>query len=159
MARGTVKRYTALGQDPRVIFPGVPIAPKDGSWNVRCNFDQYLVVDPCDPTRGWGIFGRAGISDGNPNPLKWIVSCGIGGNSPLRGREADRFGIGWYYGAANQNSAPSSIPTMEPASRLFYNIAVTPWFQLTPDLQILDGGSHANTDTAVIVGLRANLVF
>ena len=151
------KEYTALGQDPRVIFPGVPITPKDGSWNVKYSFDQYLVVDPCDPTRGWGIFGRAGISDGNPNPLKWIVSCGIGGNSPLRGREADRFGIGWYYGAANQGTffKPNDGTGVE----MFYNIAVTPWFQLTPDLQILDGGSMRNPDTAVIVGLRANLVF
>jgi porin len=147
----------ALGQDPRVIFPGFPIEPKDGSSSLRYNFDQYLYVDPCDPTRGWGIFGRAGISDGNPNPLQWNVSFGVGGNSPFRGREADRFGIGWYYGGANQGTffRPNDGTGVE----IFYNIAVTPWFYLTPDLQILDGGSMRNPETAVIFGLRGNLTF
>jgi porin len=151
------REYTALGQDPRVIYPGVPIVPKTGSWAIRYNFDQYLHVDPCDPTRGWGIFGRAGISDGNPNPTQWTLSLGVGGHSPFRGREADRFGIGWYYGGANQGTffRPSDGTGVE----IFYNIAVTPWFHLTPDLQILDGGSMRNPDTAVVLGLRGNLAF
>ena len=151
------KEYTALGQDPRVVFPGFPIQPITGSWSLRYNFDQYLYVDPCDSTRGWGIFGRAGISDGNPNPIKWIVSCGVGGHSPIHGREADRFGIGWYYGGANQGTffRPNDGTGVE----IFYNVAVTPWFELTPDLQILDGGSMRKPDTAVIFALRGNLAF
>jgi porin len=151
------REYTALGQDPRVIFPGVPIQPKDGSWSLRYNFDQYLYVDPCHPQRGWGVFGRAGISDGNPNPLKWNMSFGVGGHSPLRGRQADRFGIGWYYGGANQGTffRPDDGTGVE----IFYNAAVTPWFHLTPDLQILDGGSMRNPDTALIFALRGNLAF
>ena len=150
--------YIALGQDPRVIEPDVPIALKSGSWSLRWNFDQYLVVDPCDSTRGWGLFGRAGISDGNPNPIKWIVSFGVGGNSPLRGREADRFGVGWYYGGASSELGPIFNPDDGTGVELFYNVAVTPWCQVTPDLQIIDGGVP-NSDTAVIFGLRANLVF
>ena len=150
--------YIALGQDPRVIEPEIPIALKSGSWSLRWNFDQYLFVDPCNPLRGWGVFGRAGISDGNPNPIKWIISCGVGGHSPLRGREADRFGIGWYYGGASSELGPFFNPDDGTGVELFYNCAVTPWFQLTPDLQIINGGIP-NTDTAVIVGLRANLVF
>ena len=153
------KEYIALNQDPRIVFPGVPIAAKDGSWNVKYNFDQYLYVDPCDSTRGWGIFGRAGISDGNPNPLHWTVSLGVGGNSPICGREADRFGIGWYYGAASPELGPFFTPDNGTGVEMFYNIAVTPWFQLTPDLQILDGGSMRNPDTAVIAALRGNLIF
>ena len=155
------KEYIALAQDPRVILPGVPIAPKDGSWYVKYNFDQYLYVDPCDSTRGWGIFGRAGISDGNPNPLHWTVSLGVGGSSPICGREADRFGIGWYYGAASSDlglNFDQINPDDGTGVEMFYNIAVTPWFELTPDLQILDGGIRAS-DTAVICALRGNLAF
>jgi porin len=152
------KEYIALNQDPRIVFPGVPIAAKDGSWNVKYNFDQYLYVDPCDSTRGWGIFGRAGISDGNPNPLHWIVSFGVGGNSPICGREADRFGIGWYYGAASPELGPFFTPDNGTGVEMFYNIAVTPWFELTPDLQILDGGLRTS-GTAVICALRGNLCF
>ena len=152
------REYVALGQDPRVILPGVPIAAKDGSWSLRWNFDQYLWVDPCDSNRGWGVFGRAGISDANPNPIHWIVSCGVGGNSPIRGREADRFGIGWYDGAASSELGPFFNPDDGTGVELFYNIAVTPWFQLTPDLQVINGGVP-NAETAVLLGLRGNLVF
>jgi porin len=41
---------------------------------------------------------------------------------------------------------------------MFYNIAVTRWFELTPDLQIIDGGIPT-ADTAVVFGLRGNLIF
>ena len=150
--------YTALGQDPRILEPEVPIALKSGSWSLRWNFDQYLVVDPCDSTRGWGVFGRAGLSDGNPNPIKWMVSFGVGGHSPLRGRENDRFGIGWYYGGASTELGPFFNPDDGTGVEVFYNVAVTPWFQITPDLQIIDGGVP-NSDTAVIFGLRGNLAF
>jgi hypothetical protein len=37
-------------------------------------------------------------------------------------------------------------------------MAVTRWFELTPDLQIIDGGLQ-NADTAVVCGLRGNLIF
>jgi porin len=155
------REYTALGQDPRVILPGFDIVPIDGSWSLRYNFDQYFYVDPCDSRRGWGLFGRAGISDANPNPIHWIVSFGVGGNSPLTGREADRFGIGWYYGAPSSDlgkNFDSFNPEDGTGVEIFYNIAVTPWFELTPDLQIIDGGI-AKADTAVLFGVRGNLIF
>jgi porin len=152
------REYVALGQDPRVIEPSVPIATKSGSWSLRWNFDQHLHVDPCDPTRGWGVFGRAGISDANPNPIAWIVSFGVGGHSPLPGREDDRFGIGWYYGAASSELGPFFNPDDGTGVELFYNIAVTPFFYLTPDLQVIDGGIPI-ADTAVIPGVRGNLSF
>ena len=85
------------------------------------------------------------------------MSFGVGGHSPLRGRQADRFGFGWYYGGANQGTffRPDDGTGVE----IFYNAAVTPWFHLTPDLQILDGGSMRNHDTALIFALRGNLAF
>ena len=41
---------------------------------------------------------------------------------------------------------------------LFYNAAVTPWFHVTPDLQILDPAQRHNA-TALLVGIRARLSF
>ena len=150
--------YVALGQDPRVIYPGVPIALKSGSWSLRYNFDQYLFVDPCNPKRGWGLFGRAGLSDGNPNPIEWLVSFGIGGYSPLPGRTDDRFGMGWYYGGASSELGPFFNPNDGNGGEFFYNIAVSRNIQITPDLQVINGGIP-NSDTAVIFGIRANLTF
>ncbi len=152
------RRYIKLGQDPRVLEPDIPIEPTTGSWFLKWNFNQYLFVDPCDPTKGWGLFGRAGISDGNPNPLHYTLSCGVGGYSPICGRENDRFGIGWYYGGASSQLGPFFNPNDGTGVEIFYNAAITPWFELTPDLQIIDGGVAA-ADTAVLFGLRANMVF
>jgi len=40
----------------------------------------------------------------------------------------------------------------------FYNIAMTKWMYLTPDIQVIDP-SQTRVDTAVIVGARLQMVF
>ena len=40
----------------------------------------------------------------------------------------------------------------------FYNVAVTPWFHIAADLQVINPARGAN-DTAVVGGLRANIRF
>lgn len=126
------------------------------SWSLYWNFDQYLVVDSETESQGWGVFGRAGIADAQSNPLAWFLSFGVGGNSPLARREQDTFGIGWYY-ASNSNELPGLLlEDHGQGVELFYNVAVTPWFHVTPDLQIIDS-SRRNVDTALVFGLRANI--
>ena len=49
------------------------------------------------PAKAIGIFGRFGASDGNPNPMHYFYSIGIGGKGIIPGRPLDRFGIGYYY--------------------------------------------------------------
>ena len=41
---------------------------------------------------------------------------------------------------------------------LYYNAAITPWFHVTADLQVIDNQNVAD-DVAVIPGLRANVRF
>ena len=56
-----------------------------------------------NPDRGWGLFGRAAITDGNPNPVQYFLSAGLGGFSPLGQSRGDTFGVGWFLvGASNQ---------------------------------------------------------
>jgi porin len=158
------RTFVALEQDPRVIIPGgpVPIAAQEGSWSLHWNFDQYVVLDPCDATRGWGVFGRAGISDADPNPLAYFLSFGIGGNSPIAGRGADRFGVGWYYNGTSTEIGPIVTQVLNLGDgqgvELFYNIEITPWFHLTPDLQIIDP-ARRDIDTAYVAALRARIDF
>jgi hypothetical protein len=38
-----------------------------------------------------------GISDGNPNPIEWNLTLGVGGNSLIPGRERDTFGAACFY--------------------------------------------------------------
>lgn len=159
------KDFLALGQDPRfdISSSAIPLEKRQSAWSVYWNFDQYVSVDPQRPSRGWGIFGRAGLADKHANPLAWMVSAGIGGNSPIQGREADTFGIGWYYAKTSSKLGQLAQSLLGPigdgqGAELFYNIAATPWLHLTPDLQILKPALE-NIDTAVVLGVRAKADF
>jgi porin len=156
------KTFTDLRQDPRILLPmaDIPIAPRIGTWNLYYNFDQYLFSDPAEPTRGWGIFGRAGYSDGNPNPIKYFLSGGIGGNSPIARREHDTFGIGYAFSAASSELGPiiSRLVGNGHVAEAYYNAAVTPWFHVTTDIQVIRGG-FSGADTALVLGIRAKIRF
>src|SRR5215470_14423661 len=67
------KKFTSIDQrlDQDVIENGVVRAEK-GSWNIYYNFDQYLYEPKKGVDRGIGVFGRLGVSDGNPNFMKFF---------------------------------------------------------------------------------------
>lgn len=153
------RNYAALEQDPFIVLPDIPISRKTDSWSLYWNFDQYLFVAPNDSERGWGVFGRAGIADADTNPIAWFLSFGVGGNSPISSREADTFGLGWYYSATSDRLAPFINNILGGVGdgygvEMFYNIEVTKWFHLTADMQVLRP-ARQTVDTALLVGLRA----
>jgi porin len=157
--------FNALGQDPRILFPplGIRIAEKSDTWALFWNFDQFLVEDRCHPGRGWGVFGRAGISDGNPNPIEWYLSLGLGGTSPISGRENDTFGAGWYYlGLSNELGPIANLllqPRDETGVEVYYKAAVCDWFEVTADVQVVEPAIRRDATTALMAGLRANIEF
>ncbi|MGH9555046.1 MAG: carbohydrate porin, partial [Terriglobales bacterium] len=82
---------------------------------------------------------------------------------PIPGREADRVGIGWYYGKTSDQVGSRAQALLGAVgdgqgAELFYNIAATPWLHLTPDLQILKPAVE-RIDTAVVLGFRAKADF
>jgi porin len=125
-------------------------------------FDQAVWVSPDDPKRVWGVFGKLGISDGNPNPVRWNAGGGISGASPIPGRARDTFGVGFYHleisSALKRSATPLTPLRNEQGVELYYNARVTPWFQFTPDLQIIRP-FEKTVDTALVVGFRAKLDF
>jgi len=133
-----------------------------GSWWVTYLFDQALWVDPNDKTRTWGLFGNFGISDGNPNPIKWDAIVGIAGTSPIPGRRQDTFGIGYYYLGYSDDFldvARRFIPMRdERGLEFFYDVSLTPWCHITPDLQVVTP-TLGLAETAVVLGLRTKVDF
>ncbi len=133
---------------------------ESSSWSFLYNFDQYLHVEAEDPSQGIGIFGRFGISDGEANPIEAFYSIGLGGKGIVPKRDNDKFGLGYYYtdfgGGLPERLGIHSAQGVE----LFYNIEVTPWLHITPDLQvIIKPGGFENRDVAVVYGLRAQMSF
>ncbi|MEZ6140822.1 MAG: carbohydrate porin [Zavarzinella sp.] len=135
---------------------------EDGSWSVYTNFYQSLWMDPCDEKRTWGVFGQFGISDGNPNPIRFVANGGIGGRSMLPGRTLDTFGIGYFYlGLSNNAKAlarPFNPQQDEYGVEVFYNYAITPWARLTFDIEIARP-STVGLGTTVIPGIRFQMLF
>ena len=156
-----------LSPESLLIFPppvlGLPPTTLvRGSWWIDYRFDQALWVDPTDETRSWGVFGDAGISDGNPNPIHWSVILGVGGSSPIPNRKLDTFGIAYYYMGLSddfKNVVRPIVPVRdERGLELFYNVAVTPWFHVTPDLQVITPILEP-VKTSLVLGLRAKIDF
>lgn len=149
------------GVYPEPTVPGFPTL--HDSYTIYYGFDQYLQVYSEDTKRGWGVFGRASISDGNPTPIRYFLSAGIGGYSPFRYRQGDQFGVGCFYtGVSDQfGRLPRALFGPRPGYgvELFYNIQITPWMNLTPDFQIIKPEVGNIAKMGYIGGLRLNWKF
>jgi porin len=153
----TDKLYTSLNQNFREIIESRALANTSGAWAVYYNFDQYVYETGKD--KGWGVFGRFGVSDGDPNPVQYFWSLGVGGNGVMGARPNDRFGLGFYQAVTSNASVPAVFGVGDEwGVEAFYNIAITPWAQFTPDIQYIDG-ARANSDPAVVLGVRLKIVF
>jgi porin len=146
---------------PQPTVPGFPTL--SDSWTVYYGFDQYFVSFASDPAmrKGWGLFGRASLSDGNPTPVRYFLSLGIGGDSRLRGDANDRWGIGWYYVGVSDQFGPLPQAVYGPRNgsglEMYYNFQITRHLNVTPDVQFLRPESGAIAHDAFVYGVRANL--
>lgn len=182
------KEFSSLEQDTDLLLKGIvrdrtlEIKKEDSSWAAFYNFDQYL-YEP-KKGKGIGIFGRLGVSDGKANPLHYFYSVGIGGKGVMNSRPNDAFGIGFYYIDINNPTLTGifkdrEILRDEYGCEAYYNIAITPWLKLTPDIQIVRPAQkdklsvstrtvlgkevadikREGIDTATVLGLRLQMIF
>ncbi len=149
------------GVYPEPVVPGFPTI--DDSYTLYVGGDQYLVQYADDPTRGWGLFGRGSISDGNPTPIRYFLSAGLGGYSPLGRNRGDKFGLGWYYVGASNEFGPLPQALFGPRDgtgvETFYSFQATPWCTISPDVQYIKPEASAIADDAFVYGARVNVTF
>jgi porin len=178
------RKFTSIDQNARFVFENGALEGKKGSWNIYYNFDQYLYEPKKGSGEGIGIFGRFGASDGNPNFMHYFYSLGIGGKGVIPNREHDRYGFGFYYIDVNNPKLQGVFQNTELLRdeygfEAFYNFAITPWLQLTPDIQVIRGAqkekiaigtapgpigvpfiaSRKSIGTATVLGLRLKMLF
>ena len=121
--------------------------------------DQVLYADAADPKRNWTLNSDLGLTDGDPNPIRWFANLSLVGTSPIRGRGNDTIGVGYYHLGVSRLPVLKTLGFgAEDGMELYYNAAVTPWFHVTPDLLVIDPSQRKNS-TAVLVGIRARLSF
>ncbi|MFO1040418.1 MAG: carbohydrate porin [Planctomycetaceae bacterium] len=147
------------GVYPEPTVPGFPTI--SDSYTLYYGFDQYLVEFADKPDHGFGLFARASISDGNPTPVRYFLSLGLGGDSPIGKHRGDQFGIGWYFvGASNQfGPLPQAIfgPRDGTGIEAYYKMQVNPWMDISPDVQYIHPGAGAIADDAFVYGVRVNM--
>ena len=155
-------RFSPLSPDDYIILPGIHGQRRTGSWLATYGFDQFLVIDPDDPTKGWGIFANISLADQTTNPVHWFLNLGMGGESPIPGRSSDSFGLAYYYLATSdvlrQTLGPSAPSAGEQGFELYYNAAITNWFTLTADVQAIDP-AQVDARSTFLFGLRAKIDF
>jgi porin len=160
------KNYTNLDQPlANLIIPFLPADKTGDTWAIYYNFDQYLYQPDKKADQGVGVFGRFGATDGKANPIHYFASGGVGGKGVIPGRKYDQCGIGYYYLWATLPQRPIDVGLVDrifadnsQGFEVFYEIALTPWMRLTPDLQIIDPPAK-RVDTAWVAGVRLELKF
>ena len=162
----TTKAYTPFDAIRQAIIPGPPINPVEpqrGSWSVNYTFRQYFVERAARD--GWGLFGQVSFADQATSPVTTFFDVGLGGNGLMPARPRDEFGLSYAYtDLSDELKNNLALPPLggdlqvEHQVEVFYNLHVTPWFQLTGDLQILRPNRPA-AETAVVPAVRLRVLF
>ena len=176
------KKFTSIDQRLRSIIETNSLRHEKGSWNIYYNFDQYLYEPKKGVDRGIGLFGRLGVADGNPDLMKFFGSFGVGGKGAFESRPLDQFGLGYYFINIDNPTLQGPLQRRnflrdEYGFEAYYNFAITPWLQLTPDIQVVRGAQKdkitigsgplgllpridkQSIGTATVLGLRLKMVF
>jgi porin len=135
-------------------FPAVPI---DSYWYGSLMFSHLLHENANRPGNGWGLAlkaGTAGTDDWNANQYKEWITGGIGGKGIFAKRPEDKFGVGYFYHHFNADPGYDTENGIE----MFYNYALTPWFNITTDFQLVNP-ANAENKNSFSGALRASIKF
>ena len=136
-----LKRHDGNGSEEDTIGCGV-------------SFDQAL-------TEKLGGFFRYGWDDGRVRKFSNYWSIGGTYKAPIPQREKDVLGFGVGQGITHQQYRRANNATdTETIFEVYYKIFITEWCSLTLDIQtLLNPGTKASNDTAVIPGFRIKMLF
>jgi porin len=111
---------------------------------------------------GLGIFYRFSCTPEDRSAYDLYLSGGVGGRGVIPGRPHDRFGVGpyWLKESNDFKNQPVIVHALqdEVGVEAFYNIAITPYLQLTLDAQWISQGIQSSSD-AWVLGTRLNTRF
>jgi porin len=129
---------------------------KSDSWGLSWNGWQYIFVEndtgEVDPgngrqdLEGLGLFAQVGIADEDTNPITWSFSIGLSGRGTIPGRDADTWGVGYYYNDLHMGL------------EVYYDISLFGWAFLTLDAQ-WNKSAFQSIDNSTIIGARLNVSF
>lgn len=141
--------------------PGTVQGTRKGSYNIALQFGHDLAGSAKGPSHV-GIYAKAAIADGNPNPIEASFVGGFAGHGLIKGRNRDRWGLGFYYydfsDTLQSVAAPLANFDDEAGVEAWYAFAITPNADLSFNAQVIDPATGRN-DVALVLGARLGLHF
>lgn len=136
---GTYSTQEGVDLRDLLLPPGLTAGTREGSYNVALSGSHLFWESPDHAGKGLGLYFRAAIADGNPNPIESSIVGGIAAYGLCPNRPGDVFGVGYYRYNFSDDLAFAARPLFpiesETGVEVFYNLEVTPWFHLTADVQ------------------------
>ncbi len=165
---GSTRRYESLEGTDTTRIPGEGLSndKKRGAWTGAVVYEQILWHKPDNDKQDLRLFTGFSISDGDPSFSKWNGFASVEATGLLFGREHDRAGVGAFFNnlSSDFKDTVSDLGVLGADLRdmwgteLYYNIEITPWFHLTPSLQVVQNANDDN-DLGVMVGVRGVIDF
>ena len=128
--------------------------------NLTVNFGHQVWPSSVRSGKGIGVYGTVGFTGGDPNPIQSSLAMGISGEAMLRSRPFDGCGVGVYLYSWTSGLA-STLQTalqQEVGLELYYNVALTPWLTLSPNLQLIQPAT-AVAPLLTVLGIRSRVRF
>jgi hypothetical protein len=125
--------------------------------------NQQLFNEDPDGLQGLEVFGQFSWSDPNQNSTQWSMMLGSQWEGLIDVRPNDTVGLLWAYNKFTSNDALTTAPgSSETILETFYNVQVTPWFLIQPDMQYISQPSPISTQSipgAFVFTMRLTFIF
>lgn len=165
LRRGNHGFYFIL--DQKLFRPDLPNGPAPTAWNKGAGKTQVAFDDKADDCGvGLGSFVRIGFQPADRNEISFYVDGGLTYQGLIPGRENDTLGLAVAYGSLSGGAvralaeADAINPGYEIAIEGTYQVQVTPWFAIQPNIQtIIRPGGTADFGNALVLGIRTSLEF
>lgn len=94
---GTYSTREGANLEELLLPANLRTGPKDGAFNVALGISHLLYELLDKPGKGFGVYAKGAIADGNPNPIQASFVGGFAGHGVVPGRPHESFGLGYYY--------------------------------------------------------------
>ena len=123
------------------------------------NIDHELFTEAGTEDQGLGAFFRYGFANEDKNDISGFYSCGLQYVGLVAGRDVDVCGLG-YASACMSGEAEDEFPSdYEGIIEAYYNCEVCPAFHVSPDIQYVTNPGAADVNSALVMGVRAQVEF
>jgi porin len=147
-----------------VYIPGQGIENTDTAkpWDIALYLYQEVWQAESDPNRKVFLFMGGTVGPDNPQFAQWNFFANVEMFGPKASRPHDRMGAALWFNGLSPNYKNLVSPVADLRNlwglELYYNIALTPWLHLSPDIQLVKNEWQGD-DLAFIPGIRLVMDF